>query len=73
MSSTHRLVSVGCAVSPCVRTLIEYTLVSLDGVFADEAIGRFVEYRDEAYLRDGLGQLLACDAMLRGRTTYEGF
>jgi dihydrofolate reductase len=56
-----------------MRKVIEYTLVSLDGVFADEAIGRFFEYRDDAYLRDGLGQLLACDAMLMGRTTYEGF
>jgi dihydrofolate reductase len=56
-----------------VRKLIEYTLVSLDGVFADEGVGRFFEYRDDAYLRDGLGQLLACDAMLMGRTTYEGF
>src|SRR5262249_25278592 len=33
----------------------------------------FFEYRDEAYLRDGLGQLLACDALLMGRTTYEIF
>ena len=28
-------------------------------------------YQDDAYLRDGLGQLLACDAMLMGRRTYE--
>jgi len=33
----------------------------------------FFEYRDEAYLRDGLGQLLSCEAMLMGRTTYENF
>jgi dihydrofolate reductase len=56
-----------------VRRILEYTLVSLDGVFADEGIGRFFEYRDDAYYRDGLGQLLACDAMLMGRTTYESF
>jgi dihydrofolate reductase len=55
-----------------VRKIIEYTLVSLDGVFAGHSAD-FITYRDEAYLRDGLGQLLACDAMLMGRTTYENF
>jgi dihydrofolate reductase len=54
-----------------VRKLIEYTLISLDGVFGDTR--GFFEFRDEAYLRDGLGLLLQCDAMLMGRTTYEGF
>ena len=56
-----------------MRKIIEYTLVSVDGVFAEADISGFFEYRDDAYLRDGLGQLLACDAMLMGRTTYEGF
>jgi len=56
-----------------MRKIIEYTLVSVDGVFAGSALQQFLGYRDEAYLRDGLGQLLACDAMLMGRTTYEGF
>ena len=56
-----------------MRNLIEYTLLSVDGVFAGTDISGFFEYRDEAYLRDGLGQLLACDAMLMGRTTYEIF
>ena len=56
-----------------MRKVIEYTLISLDGVFADEAIVALFEYRDDAYMRDGLGQLLACDAMLMGRTTYESF
>lgn len=56
-----------------MRKIIEYTLVSADGVFAGTDISGFFEYRDDAYLRDGLGQLLACDAMLMGRTTYEGF
>jgi dihydrofolate reductase len=45
----------------------------VDGVFAGPVLQRFLGYRDEAYLRDGLGQLLACDAMLMGRTTYETF
>lgn len=52
-----------------MRKIIEYTLVSLDGVFEDAS--KFIQYRDDAYMRDGLGQLLACDAMLMGRTTYE--
>ncbi len=56
-----------------MRKIIEYTLVSVDGVFAGAGNSGFFEYRDEAYLRDGLGQLLSCDAMLMGRTTYEGF
>ena len=56
-----------------MRKIIEYTLVSVDGVFSGPAFQRFLGYRDDAYLRDGLGQLLACDAMLMGRTTYEAF
>ncbi len=56
-----------------MRNIIEYTLVSVDGVFAGADISGFFEYRDDAYLRDGLGQLLACDAMLMGRNTYENF
>jgi dihydrofolate reductase len=53
--------------------IIEYTLISVDGVFAEPAIAEFTKYRDEAYMRDGLGQVLACGAMLMGRTTYESF
>jgi len=56
-----------------MRKIIEYTLVSVDGVFAGPALQKFLGYRDEAHLRDGLGQLMACDAMLMGRTTYEIF
>lgn len=51
--------------------VIEYTLISADGVFAGTDISEFFAYRDEAYLRDGLGLLLSCDAMLMGRNTYE--
>jgi hypothetical protein len=39
-----------------VRKIIEYTLVSLDGVFGDTQ--GFFEYRDDAYMRNGLGLLL---------------
>src|SRR6266851_4845702 len=56
-----------------MRKIIEYTLVSVDGVYAGAAISGFAQYRDDAYLRDGLGQALACDALLMGRTTYESF
>ena len=58
-----------------MRKVIEYTLVSADGVFDDPdpvAMG-FREYQDEAYLRDGLGLLTACEAILFGRRTYEAF
>jgi dihydrofolate reductase len=56
-----------------MRKIIEYTLVSVDGVFTGAAISGFSEYRDDAYMRDGLGQVLACDAVLMGRNTYESF
>jgi dihydrofolate reductase len=56
-----------------VRKLLEYSLMSLDGVMSGADIGSFFAYRDTAYYRDGLGQLLACDAMLLGRTTYQSF
>src|SRR5258708_24559614 len=56
-----------------MRKIIEYTLVSVDGVFAGADISGFFEYRDDDYLGDGLGQRLACDAMLMGRNTYERF
>jgi dihydrofolate reductase len=56
-----------------MRRIIEYTLVSVDGVFAGPGISEFMGYRDDAYFSDGLGQLQACEAMLMGRTTYEHF
>jgi dihydrofolate reductase len=56
-----------------MRKLIEYTLASLDGVCTGPEMMRFFQYRGDAYFRDGLGQLLACDAMLMGRTTFEEF
>jgi dihydrofolate reductase len=54
-----------------MRKIIEYTLVSVDGVFEDPQNWGLRNFQDDAYLRDGLGQLLACDAMLMGRHTYE--
>jgi dihydrofolate reductase len=55
-----------------MRRIVEYTLVSADGVFGNPAGLGFMQYRDDAYLRDGLGLLCASDAMLMGRTFYEG-
>jgi dihydrofolate reductase len=54
-----------------MRKLIEYTLVSADGVFENPQSWGAMSFRDDAYLRDGLGLLLACDAMLMGRHMYE--
>ena len=56
-----------------MRKIIEYTLVSVDGVFAGAALSGFSAYRDDAYMQDGLGQALSCDALLMGRNTYESF
>jgi dihydrofolate reductase len=54
-----------------MRKIIEYTLVSADGAIGDPQNWGLRNFQDDAYLRDGLGQLLACDAMLMGRHTYE--
>jgi dihydrofolate reductase len=54
-----------------MRKIIEYTLVSADGVTGDPQNWGLANFQDDAYLRDGLGQLLACDAMLMGRNVYE--
>jgi|SRR4029453_7620101 dihydrofolate reductase len=56
-----------------MRKVIEYVLVSADGVFEDPVAMGVGEYQDEAYLRDGLGLLTASDAILFGRRTYEAF
>jgi dihydrofolate reductase len=56
-----------------MRKIIEYTVVSADGVFGAEGLSGLGNYQDDACRRDGLGQLLACDAMLLGRGTYEFF
>jgi dihydrofolate reductase len=53
-----------------MRKIIEYTLISVDGVFSDTTTG-FLDYRDDTYLRDGLGLLTQCDAMIMGRVFYD--
>jgi dihydrofolate reductase len=55
-----------------MRRIIEYTLISIDGVFSNPAGDGFMEYRDDTYLRDGLGLLSQCDAMIMGRVFYDG-
>jgi dihydrofolate reductase len=55
-----------------MRRIIEYCLVSADGIVLDDPFP-FGDYLDDAYLRDRLGLFVACDAMLCGRTTYERF
>src|SRR5258708_40283931 len=56
-----------------MRKIIESTLISVDGVFAETDFSKFFAYQDETYVRDGLGRLLSSDAILMGRTTYESW
>ena len=58
-----------------MRKIIEYCLVSLDGVVADPDPVQMGlrEYHDDAYLRDSMALFAACDAMLWGRSAYERF
>lgn len=53
--------------------LIEYTLVSADGVFEDPVEMGVGRYQDDAYLRDGLHLLMASRALIFGRRSYEAF
>lgn len=55
-----------------MRKIIEYCLVSADGIVLDDPFP-FRDYHDDAYLWDARGLFTACDAMLWGRTTYERF
>jgi hypothetical protein len=55
-----------------MRKIIEYCLVSADGIVLNDPFP-FRDYDDDAYLRDRLGVFAACDAILWGRTTYERF
>jgi dihydrofolate reductase len=57
-----------------MRKIIESTLISADGVFAETDFTRFFAFHsDDTYLQDGLGLLLASDALIMGRTTYESW
>jgi dihydrofolate reductase len=54
-----------------MRRIIEYTLLSADGVFENPVSWHFMDFRNDAYLRDGLGLLESCGGKLMGRTSYE--
>ncbi|MHB8816217.1 MAG: dihydrofolate reductase family protein [Steroidobacteraceae bacterium] len=54
-----------------MRKIIQYSLVSAEGIMLVDPFP-FGDYLDDASLRDRLGLFAACDAMLLGRTTYEG-
>jgi dihydrofolate reductase len=54
-----------------MRKIIEYSLISVDGVFSDPAGSGFMSFRDDAYVRDGLGLLTQSEAMLMGRVFYD--
>lgn len=45
--------------------------MTLDGVFEDPAAWGYRDYNEDERFRDGLGEVLACDAMLFGRRSYE--
>jgi dihydrofolate reductase len=55
-----------------MRKVIEYCLVSADGIVLDDPFP-FRDYYDAPYLEDSLALFNACDAMLCGRTTYKRF
>lgn len=55
-----------------MRKIIESTLVSLDGVIGDPQVWAMDYFGKEAQA-DALERLLASDAMLMGRRTYEVF
>jgi len=55
-----------------MRKLIESTLISVDGVIGDPH-GFASRYFDAAAAQRSLAQLQRSDAMLMGRTTYQGF
>jgi dihydrofolate reductase len=54
-----------------MRKLIEHSLMTLDGVFADPVAWGYRDYNEDERFRDGLGEVSACDAMLFGRVSYE--
>jgi len=55
-----------------MRKIIESTLVSLDGVIGDPHLWAMERFDDDAQ-KEALEGLLASDAMLMGRRTYEIF
>jgi dihydrofolate reductase len=54
-----------------MRKLVAHVLASLDGVVDDPPSWGARDYRDDEGIRDYLGEVLACDAMVMGRRGYE--
>jgi RibD C-terminal domain len=54
-----------------MRKIIVNTLVSLDGIVDDPPSWGSRDYKEDESLRDYLGEVSACDAMLFGRRGYE--
>ena len=48
-----------------MRKVIEWTLVSADGAFDDPVGLGFMQYQDDAYMRDGLGLLMTVSSRAR--------
>jgi dihydrofolate reductase len=55
-----------------MRRIINSTYMSMDGVVRDPQNWTF-DYRDDAAQEFAREQLFACDALVMGRVTYEGF
>jgi dihydrofolate reductase len=54
-----------------MRKLIVHTLASLDGVVDDPPSWGSRDYKEDESIRDYLGDVTACTAMLMGRSGYE--
>lgn len=54
-----------------MRKLIEHSLMTLDGVFEDPGVWGYRDFNEDERFRDGLGEVLSCEAMLFGRKSYE--
>ncbi len=53
------------------RKLIEHVLVTADGVFEDPGAWGYRDFNEDERYRDGLAEVLSCEAMLFGRRGYE--
>ena len=54
-----------------MRKLIEHSIMTLDGVFENPGAWGYMDYKEEEWYRDGFGEVMACEAMLFGRGSFE--
>jgi len=54
-----------------MRKLIEHSIMTLDGVFENPGAWGYMDYKEDEWYRDGSGEVMACEAMLFGRGSYE--